>query len=56
MNFGLHSAEAGASRDTANPDCVHWTGSRGGAEAQEICQFESSYTIRVSSIPISSEC
>jgi len=42
MNFGLHSAEAGASCDTANPDCVHWTGSRGGAEARETCQFESS--------------
>jgi len=42
MNFGLHSAEAGASCDTANPECVHWTGSRGGAEARETCQFESS--------------
>jgi|GEM_PF-7044394 len=44
MNFGLHFAEAGASCDTANPDRVRWTGSRGGAE---ICQFESSYLIRV---------
>ena len=42
MNFGLHSAEAGTSCDTANPECVHWTGSRGGAEARETCQFESS--------------